>query len=186
MNENQNKEEYVIILDFLKNGYITDNRPLHLKTPVAQGIGKKTLALFELAPKKDIFLQPGQEVYIGEGKREEIHHIVGKIPFNKLTNNSKEEIEYTIKELVEKEEKRFVDFFNNAQPMTMRMHQLELLPGLGKKHMWEILDERVDPFKSYEDIKSRVKLIPNPQKLVIKRIIKEMEGTEKHRLFVKE
>ena len=66
------------------------------------------------------------------------------------------------------------------------MHSLELLPGLGKKHMWEILEERRgDDFLSFDDIKKRVKLMPEPEKLVIKRIIKELEGAEKHNIFVR-
>ena len=65
------------------------------------------------------------------------------------------------------------------------MHQLELLPGLGKKHMWEIIEERKgDPFKSFEDIKKRVHLMPDPQKLIVKRILAEIAGTEKHKIFV--
>ena len=78
-----------------------------------------------------------------------------------------------------------VEFFNKAQPLTMRMHQLELLPGLGKKHMWEILEARKDKdFESYEDIKKRVKLMPDPEKAIIRRIQAEIEGKEKHRIFV--
>ena len=66
------------------------------------------------------------------------------------------------------------------------MHSLELLPGLGKKHMWEILEERRgEDFTSFDNIKSRVKLIPDPEKLIIRRIIKELEGEEKHNIFVK-
>ena len=68
----------------------------------------------------------------------------------------------------------------------MRMHQLELLPGVGKKHMWEIIEERRDPFKDFADLKARVKLLPNPKEVVYKRIIKELSGTEKYNLFVKE
>jgi putative nucleotide binding protein len=65
------------------------------------------------------------------------------------------------------------------------MHQIELLPGVGKKHMWEIINAREEkPFESFEDLKKRVKLIPDPEKLIIKRILEEMEGEEKHRLFV--
>lgn len=66
------------------------------------------------------------------------------------------------------------------------MHQLELLPGLGKKHMWEIIEARDEkPFDNFEDIKKRVKLMPDPEKLIIKRVLSEMQGVEKHRLFVK-
>ncbi|MBW3022186.1 DUF655 domain-containing protein, partial [Candidatus Woesearchaeota archaeon] len=80
---------------------------------------------------------------------------------------------------------RFVDFFNKAQPLTTRMHQLELLPSLGKKHMWQIIEERKEkPFESFLDIKNRVKLMPDPEKIVIKRIINELSGIEKHKIFV--
>ena len=68
----------------------------------------------------------------------------------------------------------------------MRMHTLELLPGLGKKHMWVILEERqIKPFESFQDIKERVKLLPDPKMSIIKRIIKELEGNEKYRIFTK-
>ncbi|MFA6089148.1 MAG: DUF655 domain-containing protein [Candidatus Woesearchaeota archaeon] len=182
-----NREEAVIVLDFLKNGHIDDPRPAHKKEAIVQGIGVTTFSLFELVSKKDIFLQPGQIVYIGEGKRDEIHHIVGKMPYDRLTNTAHDELEFVVKDLVNQNEKKFVDYFNTAQPLTMRMHQLELLPGLGKKHMWEIVEQRdIEPFKSFEDIKTRVKLIPDPQKLVIKRILLELEGNEKYRIFVKD
>src|SRR3990167_11025304 len=78
------KEEYAIVLDFLPNGYPFDSRPMHMKTPIAQAIGKQHFILLELVPKKGQFLQPYKEVYMGSGKREEIHHIVGKIPLEKI------------------------------------------------------------------------------------------------------
>ena len=87
--------------------------------------------------------------------------------------------------MVKNNEKRFVDFFNAAQPLTTRMHQLELLPGLGKKHMWEILEARKqNPFDSFADIKKRVKLMPDPERAIIRRILQEIKGKEKHRIFV--
>ena len=87
--------------------------------------------------------------------------------------------------MVNEEEQRFIQFFNKAQPLSMRMHQLELLPGLGKKHMWEILEARkVKPFASFDDLKERVKLLPNPKQVVIKRILSEIEGKEKYQIFV--
>jgi len=74
------KEETVIVLDYLPNGYAFDTRPMHLKTSIAQALGKHHFVLLELVPKKGIHLQPYEEVYIGEGKRDKIHHIVGKLP----------------------------------------------------------------------------------------------------------
>jgi putative nucleotide binding protein len=179
------KEEHAIVLDFLPHGYPFDPRPSHRKTPVVQAIGKEHFFLLELVPKKDVFLQPYKEVYIGEGKRDEIHHIAGRIHLDKLTETAKSELQYIITDLVKKNEKQFVDFFNSAQPLTMRMHQLELLPGLGKKHMWEIIEARKDkPFDNFADVKARVKLMPDPEKAIIKRIVAELTGKEKYHLFV--
>jgi len=179
------KEEQAVVLDFLQHGYPFDKRPMHLKTPIVQAIGKENFTLLELVPRKGVFLQPYEEVYIGDAKRDKIHHINGKIPANKLTHTAKSELKHVIKELVNKQESRFVEFFNKAQPISTRMHILELLPGVGKKHMWEIINERkAEPFKSFSDIRKRVKLMPDPVTTIVRRIISELEGKEKHLLFV--
>lgn len=179
------KEEHTIVLDFLPNGYPYDSRPMYMKTPVAQAIGKEHFVLLELVPKKGIHLQSFEEVYIGDGKRDKIHHIIGKIALGKLTATAKSELEFVIKDIIKKNEKRFVEFFNKAQPLSTRMHQLELLPGLGKKHMWQIIEAREQKqFESFSDLKARVKLMPDPEKTVAKRILQELEGAEKHKIFV--
>ena len=181
----RSKEEWVVILDFLQNGYPFDDRPMYMKTPIAQALGKSKFVLLELVPKKGVHLQPYKEVYIGEGKRDEIHHIIGKLQISKLTATAKSELEFAIKDLVKKQEQRFVEFFNKSQPLSTRMHQLELLPGLGKKHMWQIVETRDEkPFESFKDLRERVKLMPEPEKLIVKRILNEIEGKEKHNIFV--
>ncbi|HLC52720.1 MAG TPA: DUF655 domain-containing protein [Candidatus Nanoarchaeia archaeon] len=177
------KEESAIVLDFLPYGYPYEEGTM--KTPIVQALGMTHLTILELIPKKGVHLQPNQEVYIGEGKRDEIHHIKGRIEAEKLTSTAKNELEHAIENLVSSKEDKFIDFFNKAQPLSMRMHQLELLPGLGKKHMWEVIEVRkVKPFTSFEDIKNRVKLLPNPKQLIIKRILSEIEGKEKYKIFV--
>lgn len=179
------KEEYAIILDFLPNGYPFDKRPIHKKTPVAQAIGTQHFTMLELVPKKGIFLQPYSNIYIGEGKREHIHHIMGRLTLSKLTGTARSELNFVIDDIIKKNEKDIIDFFNKAQPLSTRMHQLELLPGVGKKHMWQIIEERKgEPFKSFDDIKKRVKLLPDPKKTVMRRILSELEGKEKYNLFV--
>jgi len=179
------KEEYAVVLDFLQYGHPFDKRPAHRKTPIAQAIGRDHLVLLELVPKKGIFLQPHEEIYIGDGKRDKIHHISGKITLDQLTETAKNELSFIIKEFVMKNEQKYVSFFNKSNPINARMHQIELLPGIGKKHMWEIIEIRKEKeFESFEDIKNRVKLIPSPEKVIIKRIMQELEGKEKHHLFV--
>ncbi len=183
----QVKEDYAIVLDFLPNGYPLEKQVGYKKVPIVQAIGKSNFILLELVPKKDVHVKSGDEVYVGNGKRDQIHHINGKIPIKRLTATANGELEYVVRALIQKNEEKFITFFNESTPLSMRMHQLELLPGLGKKHMWEIVEERQGkPFTSFEDLKQRVKLIPDPQKLILKRILKELDGNEKHHLFVKE
>jgi len=179
------KEEHAIILDFLPNGYPFDKRPIHKKTPIAQAVGSKHFTLLELVPKKGIFLQPYDKIYIGEGKRDHIHHIMGRLTLSKLTGTARNELNFVTNDIVTKNEKDFAEFFNKAQPLSTRMHQLELLPGVGKKHMWQIIEERrAEEFNDFADIKKRVKLLPDPMKTVVRRILSELQGKEKYNLFV--
>ena len=180
------KEEYAIVVDFLQYGYAFDDRPSHQKTAIVQALGISHFALLELVPKKDVVLQPHEKVYIGDGKRDKIHHIKGRLAFDKLTATARAEVEAVVAELVAQDEMRFVGFFNTAQPLTTRMHQLELLPGLGKKHMWEIIEARKEkPFENFIDIRKRVRLMPDPKSIVVKRILAEVGGEEKHRIFTR-
>ncbi len=179
------REEKALVIDFLPNGYPSDTRPAHMKTPIAQAIGTEHYILLELVPKKGIFLKPEQEVYMGEGKRDEIHHIICKINFFKLTQTARMHLETVLKKLVQASELRFIEFFNKAGPINTRRHQLELIPGIGKKHMWELIEKRQErPFDSFEDIKARVRLMPDPENAIVKRIISELNEEDKHRLFV--
>tara|TARA_Y100000310_G_scaffold345827_1_gene470704 strand:- start:10992 stop:11546 length:555 start_codon:yes stop_codon:yes gene_type:complete len=182
----QEREEFAIVLDFLPHGYPFDSRPMHRKTPIVQAISQHNFSLLELVPKKGVTLQPHQKVYIGEGKREEIHHVSGRLSIDKLTGTAQSELEHILEVLVKERESEFVNFFNKAGPISTRRHQIELLPGIGKKHMWEIIEERRDkPFENFEDIKNRVSLIPDPLKTVIRRIIMEMKGEDKFKIFTR-
>ncbi|MBU1136581.1 MAG: DUF655 domain-containing protein [Nanoarchaeota archaeon] len=175
------KEEYAMILDYLPYG-----DPLEGKmNPIAQAVGEK-LTLLELVPRRGITLEPKQRVYIGEGKREEVYYILGRLPKEKLTENAKIYLEDFIKQIVNERESEFVDFFNKAEAVNMRVHQLELLPGFGKKHTSEILKEREEkPFESFDEIKKRIPSLPDPKKAVEKRIMEEFTEIKRHNLFVK-
>ncbi len=180
------KEEFVVVLDFLPNGYPFDSRPSFRKGAIVQALSKVNFTLLEITPKQGVTLQAAEEVYIGEGKRDKVHHVIGRISAERLTQTARGELEHIIKKLVLEQPEKFVEFFNKAGPISTRMHQIELLPGIGKKHMWEILEARDEkPFESFEDIKSRVSLIPDPVKSVIKRILMEINNEDKYRIFVR-
>ncbi len=166
----------------MPHGHPTDKKP----EPIAQVIGDRYFSLLEVVLRRDVTVKSGDALYIGEGKRERVDHIKGRITTDQLTTFAKSELPHLIEEIVNKNEERFVNFFNMAQPISTRMHQLELLPGIGKKHMWDILAERKkSPFKSFADIKNRVKLLQNPKELIVKRILEELENPdERHKVFV--
>ncbi len=173
-------EMNAIVLDFLRNGYSFEDR----RIPIAQVVGDSHFTLLEVIPKKDITLIPGERVYIGEERRDKIHHVRGRINYSKLTSTAKDELLTAIGSMIDADIKRYVDFFNKAGSITTRLHQLELLPGVGKKHMWKILEERrVKPFESFEDLKNRVDLLPDPKNAIIKRIIVELDESDKYNLF---
>lgn len=175
------KEEHAIILDFLPYGYPLENKRL----PLAQAIGKKNFTLLQLVPRRETTFEVGEEVYIGEGKREKVQYILGRCPREKLTETAKIQLEEFIKAAVKEQEEIFVDFFNKAQPINTRLHQFELLPGFGKKHTTSILKAREEkPFESFEDIKKRVQNIPDPAKGVEKRILEELTIIQRHNLFI--
>ena len=132
------KEEYVIILEYLPNGYPLERKML----PLAQAIGEKNFTLLELVPRRGEALEIGEKVYIGEGKRDKISYILGRLKREKLTEAAKNQLQEVIKKVLGTNTEKFVAFFNKADPINKRLHQIELIPGLGKKHMQEILKQR--------------------------------------------
>ena len=65
------------------------------------------------------------------------------------------------------------------------MHSLELIPGIGKRLMFQILELRERyPFESYEDLKERTSL-SDPVKLIAKRVLKELSEEEKYYIFTR-
>ncbi len=184
-------EEYVYVLDYLPHGRPEDERPIYKKEPLVLVLGEKYFSLLELVPKKGVDFNIHERVYIGKKERDKIDYIKRRISYDDLTAAAKSELPYVVEEIVKSREKEFVDFFNKATPITTRLHALELIPGIGKKLMWEILEERKKgPFNSFEDISKRIKSISDPAKLIVGRIVSELEeedvklGKRKYRIFV--
>ena len=176
------KEESAIILEFLPNGYPLERKMM----PIAQAIGKTNLTLLELVPRRGESLEIGEEVYIGEGKREKIYYILGRLRREKLTEAAKNQLQDFIKQVVSKRKERFIEFFNKSEAINKRIHQIELLPGFGKKHMQEIITKRKEKeFESFEDMKKQIQNLPDPEKAIERRIFQELTNIERYNLFVK-
>ncbi len=175
------KDEYVIVLDFLPYGKASDKK----SEPIAQVIGEKYFNLLEVVIKDNLTVKPGDRLYIGEEKRDHVKYVKGRISYDELTGFAKAELEKVLENIIIKEEKRFVNLFNIAGPITTRLHSLELLPGIGKRHLWQIIQERKKkPFESFKELQERIKMLPEPKRMIIKRILEELKGEDKRRLIV--
>ncbi len=178
-------EDYAYVLDFLPYGHPDDKRPIHKREPLAQVVGEKYFTLLEVSIKKGQQPLVMDRLYIGKGERDVVNKIKRRLRYDQLTPAAKSELPYVLEHIVKQQEERFVEFFNKAESITTRLHQLELLPGIGKKTMWAIIEERKkEPFKSFEDIARRVKGLQHPEKYIVNRIIYELQNPNtKYKLF---
>ncbi len=182
-------EDYAYILDYLAEGRPDSGGYKH--ESLALALGRDEFKLFELIPKDDASLMVGDKVYIGKDmdKREKIKHVKRRIRWDELTHAAQSEAPYIIEDIMENDDDRFLKFYNQARPITKRYHMLELLPGLGKKKMEAILDERKKngEFESIEDLKERVPLVHKPTKMVKDRILEELKDPDiKYKVWVAE
>lgn len=175
-------EDYAIILDYLPLGYVREGAPSFKRKPVTQAVGTEEFTLLELIPKERVQLDIHEKIYIGPGKRDKIARVNRRLKYENLTATAKLELNYVIEEIIKAKEDKFVEFFNEAGSISTRLHQIELLPGIGKKHMWDIIKTRQEKkFESFEDIKKRVPMLADPVKLIAKRILIELEATGEER-----
>ena len=185
-----NKEDNAVILDYLPLGYVKENMSTFKKKPVALAIGTENFTLLELIPKDDTDLEIHETVYIGAGKRDKINRVKGKMDFENLTATSRIEIDYVIGEIIMAHEDKYIKWINEAGSVSTRLHRLELLPGIGKKHMWAIIEAREEkPFENFEDLHERVPLLKDPVASMAKKVRMELDTTQpkrgknKYRIF---
>ncbi|HDN68137.1 MAG: DUF655 domain-containing protein [Methanophagales archaeon] len=184
------REKYARILDYLPYGHSDNSRAVYQRKPLAQAIGEVTLVLMELSPKSeksDKIPAVYERVYIGEGEREVIDHVVKRLNYDELTPTAKLELPFLLERLVKEDEVKFIRAFNEARSITTRLHTLDLLPGIGKKLMWAILEERKKgAFSDFDDLTRRVKGLHHPEKIIARRIEEEIKyENTKYKLFMR-
>ena len=179
------KEVEAVVLDFLQWGYADDKRPLNQREPIILTVGTDQFKLLELIPKRNFAINLHDKVYIGDGERKVVERVKRRISYDELTNTAKGELELVISMIIAESEPRFVKFYNEAVPISLKLHMLNLLPGFGKKTLTDTLAERQKkPFENFEDIRSRVKTLAKPEKFILERIMLEIENPdEKYHLF---
>jgi putative nucleotide binding protein len=163
--------------------FLRDSRPRG--DTIVQGIGESHFTLLEMIPHKGVKTHPQERLSIQRNSTSKIDHVKRRIFYEDLVPESVAELALVIEIIVTKHEHKYVQFFNEASPITTRMHSLQLLPGIGQTLMWAILEERKrQPFKNFDDIAARTKL-QNPKKVITARIIDELREDVKRWLFVR-
>ncbi|MFA7197807.1 MAG: DUF655 domain-containing protein [Methanoculleus sp.] len=181
----ERKEENAVVIDILPMGYASDQRPVYKREPVVLAVGVDQFKLLELVPKAGADIQVYDRVYIGDAEREKVERVKRRMNYTDLTATAKLELPFVIEQIVSENESRFVDFFNKSISITPKFHMLHLLPGIGKKLMWEIIEQREKkPFESFADISARIKSLPHPSRMIVSRILREIEDPdEKYHIF---
>ena len=170
------REKNATVLDFFQ--------PIGTDYSVAVVLGHTFFTLLQLQLPKDYpRIRIGTQV--GLKKRALPTLNIRRISYDDLSPSAKTDLESETRKILQKREKDFVAFFNSAESITTHLHQLRLLPGIGTKRMWKVLETRQEkPFSSFEDIKERSG-ISDPIGILLRRIIDEIEGEVKYRLFTR-
>jgi putative nucleotide binding protein len=181
--EKRKYEEYAYVLDYLPHGRPRVPRAGTSLAGLLQLVGESYFTLLEASPRRDAEYKISERIYVGKKRRQQVDHILSRIKYDELTSAAKAELPAVIEKIVLDKEERFIEFINTSPPLTQRMHSLELLPGIGKRLMYQIVEERERaPFKSYEELKDRVN-IGDPVDHVTRRVLKELSGEEKYNIF---
>lgn len=173
-----------VVLDVLPHGRTEDDRPQYQKEPLAYALDTDGFGLYELVLDGDVSLSIADTLDIYD--TEQVQRVT-EIDYEDLPGGASSELEYVIEDLVTEHEQEYVDIYNDAQPITLRLHQLNLLPGIGKKLRNDILDERKrKPFESFDELESRIGGLHNPREILVERIMEEIrEDDLKYRMFVR-
>jgi putative nucleotide binding protein len=174
-----------VVLDLMPNGRPDDERPAYQKSPVAYALGESDFALYELTLEDDSGIGIGDTVAV-EPPGEHVTS-VRSVDYDGLTGAARSELEYAVEDIIDRNERRFVDFYNDAQAITTRLHALNLLPGIGKKLRNNVLDERKrGPFESFEELSERVSGLHRPREVLVERIMEELREEDlKYRIFAR-
>ena len=177
-----------VVLDYLPHGRPDDNRPQYQKDALAYALAVDDFELLELTLTDDADVGIVDRVAVGDDTDDSAIESVESIAYDDLSNSAVSELEYAVEAIIEAEEQRFVDFYNDAQPITLRLHQLNLLPGIGKKLRNKIIDTRKrQPYESFEDLADRVAGLHHPDEVIAERVLEEIrEDDLKYQIFVRD
>ena len=152
---------------------------------IVTAVGEERLTLLEILGSENSIFEIGEKIYIGKEGRTKVQSVLGKLDYENISSTAQNEVRSVVESIVQNNEQRFVDYVNNAQPLTPRKHSLELIPGIGKTYLKLILEQiSRNKFSDYQDMEERAGL-KDPVHHITKRIMEEITGETQFHLFVK-
>ncbi|WP_306052321.1 DUF655 domain-containing protein [Natronococcus wangiae] len=186
VDSDETDDRRAVVLDYLAHGLSDGSRPQYERSPAGYALDAEDFQLYQVAFDDEARLTIGTEIVIEPSAERDVVVECRQVEYEELSSGAQSELEYVVQDLVEEDEERFVDFYNDAQPITLRLHQLNLLPGIGKKLRNSILEERKrKPFESFEELSERVSGLHDPADVLAQRILEELRDDDlKYRTFV--
>ena len=116
-------EEYAYVLDFSSRGRSKTVRGR--EGIIVTALGEERLTLLEILGLDESEFEIGEKIYIGKEGRTKVQSVLGKLDFEQITDSAQTELNNVVSTIVTNNETRFVNYINNAQPLTPRKHSLE-------------------------------------------------------------
>ena len=117
-------EEYAYVLDFNPRGKSTTVRGR--EGVIVTVIGEDRLTLLEIIGVSNSTFEVDERVYIGKEGRTKVLSVLGKLEYDNISSSAQSELATVVENIVTVNESKFVEYLNNAQPLTPRIHALEL------------------------------------------------------------
>jgi putative nucleotide binding protein len=150
-----------------------------------QGVGTDHFTLLEGTLHDDTTVAPGDRVALTDDEQRPHAAVTQRLTYETLSQDAQDRLEPTVASIITANEQRFIDWYNDAQPISLRRHQLDLLPGIGQSRRETILRQRESrPFDDFADLKDRIEQLRDPHAILAERVLTELQDDVKYTLFV--
>ena len=157
-----------------------------MKGTLIQAIGSKHFSLLELMTEGSADFKLLEEISLQKSDNSNRFKIIERATYEKLTRIAENQLDEAIAQIITLNEKRMIEFLNNAPPINIRLHSLQLIKGIGPMARNKIMKSRKEKeFVTFEDFAERTR-ISDVQKLLKERIFLEITAdNERYYLFAR-
>jgi putative nucleotide binding protein len=150
-----------------------------------QGVGIDHFTLLEGTLNEETTVAPGDRVATTADEQGPLTSLT-RLTYETLSQDAQDRLDATVESIISTNEQRFIDYYNTAQPISLRRHQLDLLPGIAESRRNAIIRQRERrPFEDFNDLEDRVERLKNPHAILAERVLTELQEDDvKYTLFV--